>query len=59
MSYQTSCDKVSCWKEGLHREWKKKIGNDGKGEVMDLKRENGEREKEALENWEERGRRRL
>lgn len=22
MSYQTSCDKVGCWKEGLNREWK-------------------------------------
>lgn len=60
MAYQTSCDKVGHWKEGLQREWKgEKIGSDGKGEVIDLKRENGEGEKEALESWEKRRRQRL
>lgn len=60
MSYQTSCNKAGCLKEDwLDAEWKReKIRSDGKGEAMDLNRENREGETEALESWEERERER-
>lgn len=39
MSYQTSCNKVGLWKEGLDRERKgENIGSEGKGVAMGLRR---------------------